>query len=108
MLGSGGDPNLARQPKLPALDERIVLAILLRRICPQSSFMAKLTRKIPSSLQYFIGIAKKFMNAEDTIKAFTEPSSKENKENMSPMLTYGRPRGALDKRRSIGSIHSND
>lgn len=50
-------------------DEKITLAALLGGVWPQIPFIAKLSRKTPTTLKEFMDRENKFFNAQDTFSA---------------------------------------
>ncbi|XP_042942838.1 uncharacterized protein LOC122277020 [Carya illinoinensis] len=58
-------------------DEKITLAALLGGVWPCSPFMAKLTRRTPSTLREFMDKADDFVNAEDTLQALVDPGKED-------------------------------
>lgn len=57
-------------------DESLILVALLGWVWPHNFFIKALARRTPSTMQQFMDKVVEFMNAEDTIKAFTDQSQR--------------------------------
>lgn len=53
--------------------DKSTLAALLGRIWPLSSFMAEIERRTSATLRDFMDRVNDFVNAEDTLRAYTAP-----------------------------------
>lgn len=54
-------------------DKKIILVALLGDIWPLSPFMAEIARRTPGTLRDFMDRTDNFVNAKDTLRAFTMP-----------------------------------